>query len=293
MDALPFTKTGCFPLGTERALLSRAAATLAVVLLSLSRALAADAISACAAALPWALPQNPMLAAMLPICHAHGSGGYASFVDATLKVPRLVVYRLDRNHTIGCSPRPRSFHAELDLPPEARATASDYSNSGYQLGHMAPNKDFAWDEDAQHDSFSMANVAPQVAGLNTQQWEHLEETVRAWAWMRGTVTVYVGPELGAGPRPVLQGIGAHHVAVPTAFWKIIADPRTGEMIGFAMPQQPIAKGDLAPWQVPLSGIWHISGMMLPGAGPAPSHDRGPLWPADLPSYNAAARSACR
>ena len=51
MDALPFTKSGCFPLGTERALLSRAAATLAVVLLSLSRALAADAISACAAAL--------------------------------------------------------------------------------------------------------------------------------------------------------------------------------------------------------------------------------------------------
>ncbi len=109
MDALPFTKSGCFPLGTERALLSRAAATLAVVRLSLSRALAADAISACAAALPWALPQNPVLAAMLPICHAHGSGGYASFVDATLKVPRLVVYRLDRNHTIGCSPRPPKF----------------------------------------------------------------------------------------------------------------------------------------------------------------------------------------
>jgi hypothetical protein len=65
------------------------------------------------------------------------------------------------------------------------------------------------------------------------------------------------------------------------------------MIGFAMPQQPIAKGDLAPWQVPLSGIWHISGMMLPGAGPAPSQDREPLWPADLPSYHAAARSACR
>src|ERR1044071_2101936 len=103
MDALPFTKSGFFPLGTERALLSRAAATLVVVLLSLSRALAADAISACAAALPWALPQNPVLAAMLPICHAHGSGGYASFVDATLKGSRLVGDRVHRKPTTRAS----------------------------------------------------------------------------------------------------------------------------------------------------------------------------------------------
>lgn len=272
--------------------LCRGGPAIVILFLLLARAAAADPVSACAAALPWGLPQNPTLATTLPVCHAHETGGYAAFVDPRLKVPRLVVYRLDRAHTVGCNPRPRSFHAELDLPPEARATASDYKDSGYQLGHMAPNKDFAWDEHAQHDSFSMANVAPQLAGLNTQQWEHLEETVRAWAWMRGVVIVYVGPELGTAPGTVLQGIGAHRVAVPTGFWKIVADPRTGEMIGFAMPQQPIPKGDLSPWQVPLNGIWNVSHMILPGTGPTPAQDRGALWPADLAGYNRVARAAC-
>ena len=89
----------------------------------------------------------------------------------------------------------------------------------------------------------MANMMPQLARLNRAEWERLEETVRAWAWKRGELIVYVGPILAAtGPT-----IGTDRVAVPLAFWKVIVDPARHEAIGFVLPQAKIPKGDLAPW----------------------------------------------
>jgi len=65
-----------------------------------------------------------------------------------------------------------------------RASLSDYDHSGYDKDHMAPAVDFALDAAEKSDSFSMANMAPQLPGLNRAEWEHLEETVRAWAFAR-------------------------------------------------------------------------------------------------------------
>lgn len=263
---------------------------IAGALLLLGGAVAAEPLADCAAALPGGLPQGPGLGRTLAVCHQHGSGGYAAFVDPALKVPALVAYRLDRPHTLGCLKRPSGFHAEADLPPAARAVPADYKGSGYDLGHMAPNEDFAWDPAAQHDSFSLANIAPQLPGLNRQQWERLEETARAWAWMRGSVAIYVGPQFLAGlPTAGIGGdAGRGPVAVPTGFWKVLADPKSGEAIGFAMPQQTIPKGDLAPWRAPVAAIAALAGL----AFPVPAVDQGPLWPADLAGYRLARKTAC-
>jgi hypothetical protein len=91
---------------------------------------------------------------------------------------------------------------EEELPPSYRASPRDYDKSGYDKGHQAPAEDFAWDADELSDSFSMANMAPQLPGLNRAEWEHLEETVRSWALVRGELLIFVGPVLPAKPETI-------------------------------------------------------------------------------------------
>jgi endonuclease G len=138
------------------------------------------------------------------------------------------------------------------------------------------------------DSFSMANMAPQVPGLNRAEWERLEEDVRAWAWKRGDLLVYVGPVLKAHPKT----IGSDHVAVPAAFWKVVVDIGSGDALAFEMPQKPIAKGDLKPWETTLGAIKRDAGIELPLPHDAHADAKPALWPVDVKGWKAAKKSKC-
>jgi len=202
---------------------------------------------------------------------------YVSLYDVKERVPRVVAYELTREHTLGCEPRATGFHA---VPQSAKP--SEYLGTGYDLGHMMSAEDAAWSKFTEYESFSMANVVPQVPGLNRQQWERLEETVRAWAWERGSVLVYVGPILSNKPKTIGKGI-----AVPDAFFKIIVDKSTGEVLAFEMPQKDEAKGDLQPWFYNLAKIEIETGLTFNLNRQAVS-----MWPADLKGWRAEHRKAC-
>jgi endonuclease G len=219
------------------------------------------------------VPLPSMDAKTVQVCHA----AYASLYDADAHVPRLVAYELTRPHTLGCLPRAGGFHSE---GPSAKP--AEYNGTGYDLGHMMSAEDASWSETSEHDSFSMVNVAPQLPGLNRQEWERLEETVRAWAWERKDLYVYVGPILSDKPKVIGDGI-----AVPVAFFKVLVDASTGESLAFVMPQKAEAKGDLSPWVQPLSEVERLTGIHFHA-----KHNAAALWPADLTAWRAAHRAQC-
>ncbi|MEA2882984.1 MAG: endonuclease mitochondrial [Bradyrhizobium sp.] len=240
----------------------------------------------CADHLPFGAPTLTGKANTTPLCHA----GYALLHDDDFKVPRWVAYKLTGKHSLGCLKRTNNFHVEDDLAEGHRATPADYRNSKpkYDRGHQAPAQDFAWNADLLSDTFSMANMAPQLPGLNQQGWLRLEETVRAWALERGTVIVYVGPVvLKTGPV-----IGPNKVRVPVAFWKVAIDPKSREAIAFRMPQQKIAKGDLTKWKISVADIEQLTGLTLPLPDGVDREADPPLWPANLSTWNAKKRAAC-
>ena len=145
-----------------------------------------DALSDCASHIPWGAPTITDGANLDLVCH----GGYLSALDVHAKVPRWVAYELTGPHTLGCFPRTGlQFKVDPLAPAEDQGRLVDYKNSGYDLGHMAPNQDFAWSKAEQRESFSFVNVAPQLPGLNRQGWERGEEFVRAWANERGDLEV--------------------------------------------------------------------------------------------------------
>lgn len=236
--------------------------------------------------LPWGLPRVTDNESIIVACHA----GYASGVGTTHREARWVAYELTAKHDLGCFPRTGlSFKVDPLVPPQDQAKPSDYRGSGYDLGHMAPNEDFAWNKDEQRDTFSMINVEPQLPGLNRQGWERLEEDVRAWALSHGDIEVYVGPIFVTAKGT----IGADKIAVPSAFFKVVIDRSTGETMGFVMPQKAIAKGDPAPWRVAIADIETRAAVHLPLPANETEARIGSAWPADLPGWRAAHRKACQ
>jgi len=111
-----------------------------------------------------------------------------------------------------------SFHPESSLPPQDRAELSDYARSGFDRGHMSPNGDMS-NRSAQAESFSLANMVPQVHANNAGIWAGIEGAARQLAVSEGEVYVVSGPAFIGSD---LQRIG--NVLVPTHLWKVLYSP---------------------------------------------------------------------
>jgi endonuclease G len=131
--------------------------------------------------------------------------------------------------------RPEKF--EVDTRTLIRVTPRDYSNSGYQRGHLAPSWLIAqlYGRDAQRQTFLMSNITPQKPNLNQKVWQRLEEieSDRFARWFDG-VWVITGPLFDDHIRHLRSG-----VEVPDAFYRIYVDedavgpPR---ILAFVVPQ---------------------------------------------------------
>jgi endonuclease G len=239
---------------------------------------------ACDLGIPFNLP-SVASGTTTEVCHE----GYTAAVDRATLIPRWVAYRLTGDHVVGCSMRQNDFHADDQLPAGRRQEPEDYKGSGFDRGHQAPAEDFAWNAAEMSDSFSMANMAPQVPGLNREEWEHLEETVRAWAFARGELIVYVGPIA----RTSQETIGDDRVAVPEGFWKVVVDPASREALAFIMPQQAISKGDLRPWQTSIENVEAEAGVDLHLPSWINTHEASPLWVASIAGLRKEKKRICR
>lgn len=113
------------------------------------------------------------------------------------------------------------------------ANDKDYTNSGYDRGHLAPAADMCWSLTAMNESFYYSNICPQEPGCNRGVWKRLEDLVRGWAVENDSIYVITGPVL----TPGLSSIGANKVSVPKHFYKIILDysPPGIKGIGFIVP----------------------------------------------------------
>lgn len=140
----------------------------------------------------------------------------------TRRDPLWTAYRVHAVSNPVKLPRPSEFRT--DPRTAARVRTSDYTGSGYQRGHMAPNGAIAEDygKEAQLETFLLSNICPQAPELNEHVWERLEVDERKYADKFEDVWVVDGPifaDLNGGHTDRL----ASGVAVPSAFFKILID----------------------------------------------------------------------
>lgn len=186
--------------------------------------------------------------------------GYWVGYDEKLRNPAWVAYRLyDLDDEIGIPQRPDSFipdHRTL-----ARVRSEDYTGSGFDRGHLAPNFAIArcYGREAQEETFLMSNVVPQRHTLNAGIWKQLEsrEAVNYPARFR-EIWVITGPVFrNEMPRTLPSGI-----PIPDAFFKIFLDELNGKVrtTAFLFEQDDDGSGGLEKRLCSIKTIEHLTGL---------------------------------
>ena len=151
--------------------------------------------------------------------------GFAVMYSGVSRTPLWSAEHLDRKRLQQAKEidREDSFHEESKLPDSARASLSDYSGSGYDRGHLAPNADMA-NRSQQYDSFSLANIAPQSPRNNRYIWRNIESATRYLTQQYGEVYTITGVAFTGKKTKQL----ADRVLVPSHFFKAVYIPATNQ-----------------------------------------------------------------
>ncbi|SFV70025.1 DNA/RNA endonuclease G [hydrothermal vent metagenome] len=138
--------------------------------------------------------------------------------DYDLKSAKAVGYTLDGDlvNAVNISKRP-NFNVELLLEEQYRISYSDYTNSGYDRGHLAPDAGFDWSQESLEATYSLANIIPQVRLINQRTWTKAEAYARFQAVERGKVNVLNIIKYA----PIPPRIGTNAMAVSSGYYKVL------------------------------------------------------------------------
>ena len=147
--------------------------------------------------------------------------GFAVMYSGVTHTPLWSAEYLDRTRLNQAKEidREDSFHEESRLPQSMRAKVADYSGSGYDRGHLAPNGNMA-NRSQQYDSFSLANIAPQSPRNNRYIWRNIESATRYLTQQYGEVYSVTGVAFTDKRPKQLEG----RVLVPSHFFKAVYIP---------------------------------------------------------------------
>jgi len=203
--------------------------------------------------------------------------GYVLAQDARLKIPLWVQYELNVNELQGPASRNNYFKADTSIPFGFRAELGDYRRSGFDRGHMVPAADMKRNWEVMYDSFLLSNMAPQVGvGFNQRIWANLEDAIRGWVEQRGTLTIITGPIFAVTEGQVsYKVIGDNHVAVPTHFYKIVADMNNvdePEALAFIIPNENLGDRDYSEFLTSIDMIEVATGLDFLSALPVRIQD---------------------
>jgi len=138
--------------------------------------------------------------------------------DYKLKAAKSVAYHLDGDlmNNPNIDERP-SFYVEKSIDKRYRISATDYTNSNYDKGHLAPDAAFDWSEESLNAVYTLANIIPQAPQVNRNMWSQVERYAREKAVELGELDVVNVVKYGKRSKR----IGKHKMAVSRGFYKVL------------------------------------------------------------------------
>jgi endonuclease G len=140
---------------------------------------------------------------------------FAASWNAKKRIANWVAWRLVASD-IGDTERSQ-FYADPEI---STPSPKDYTNSGYDRGHILPSKDRSDTPEHNKAVFTMLNILPQSPANNRGPWEKAERFERDLAQAGREVYIIAG---GAGSQGGFKGID-----IPESTWKVIVALERGK-----------------------------------------------------------------
>lgn len=203
---------------------------------------------------------------------------YALSYNNTKGTPNWVSWRLEESD-LGSAPR-MPFYPDSDLPNRFKhVVPHDYSESGFDRGHMCPHGDRTSTSEAANATFAMTNMIPQAPHVNQKAWADFEDYCRELVERRKEVLYIVaGPagRGGAGSAGLAHTIANGKVTVPAKCWKVVVVLDNGSdmigshtrLIGVIMPNEQSVGHGWAKYRVSVREIEDLTGYHFFDRAPA-------------------------
>ncbi|RIV25608.1 DNA/RNA non-specific endonuclease [Fibrisoma montanum] len=117
-----------------------------------------------------------------------------------------------------------NFITDTSLPSGwDRAVHGDYTNTGFDRGHLCPSDDRDSTAEENRSTFLLSNIVPQAPQHNRQAWRLLEEYCRKLVSEGNELYIIAGTSGigGTGDNGAARVIGINRITVPSALWKVI------------------------------------------------------------------------
>lgn len=153
------------------------------------------------------------------------------------KTPVYAVERLNEQRLARKAKRTDRFYEEARLPSRERSTLADYKATygGRRMdrGHVVSAGNQS-SQEGMAQSFSLANMVPQVPSFNRGTWSKVEQDTRKYVKRaKGDVFVITGPVYSERPRR----LGPGKVWVPDVMFKLVYDPNAGRAWAHWLPNE--------------------------------------------------------
>ena len=158
---------------------------------------------------------------------------YSLVYNEDAEIAKWTAYSLSKKEIEKKTGRISYYKKDNSVKTET-AVSSDYTNSGYDRGHLVPARDMMFNKLAQDEVRLMSNISPQAPSFNRDIWKKLESKVRDWSIKYDSVLVVCGPVPGEGLGWIEK---SNKIKIPSAYFKavLVYNEQEKSAIGFIIP----------------------------------------------------------
>lgn len=183
----------------------------------------------------------------------NGAVNYSIEWNSYWKNPRWVCFTFDSTNRGKNTRRTDAWNVWDKITPSQNITQSWYR--GYDRGHMVASSDRLQSADANRQTFYYTNMTPQLAGLNQQFWNELEQWVQDRARNgKSSDVMYVTKGIAFNNGTPTHWVHNHQMAVPDYYYMAIVLRSSGVYhgIGFWVEHRAISKSEMDPSDVAMT-----------------------------------------